>query len=249
MNLNFLWIVFIIIVILEMYWRNKKARKSQMQDNPDKETRAKEAHTEINLDVQPDMPIPFGYKCQWMAVRSADTEGIVDKLCLSDIRKANWKTGMNAAYQELIFVSPPVNDWTFIIGASLPDLSEDHSAPNSITSQVVSLSKAFGEAQYFGNHRIVGYYAWMKAIDGEVIRVFAYSGERGEILENGGSPTEEEQALHIVYTEQDTEATEEDARFPNEEDVLSIAMAWGGDPMMKGESYSPGSGYVGHLKP
>lgn len=86
----------------------------------------------------------------------------------------------------------------------------------------------------------------MKATEGQVIRAFAYLSERGEILVNDGSPTEEEQALHIVYTEQDIE---EDARFPDEEDVLSIAKAWGVDPMMKGEGYSPGTGYVGRLAP
>lgn len=128
MKYNFLWIVFIIIVILEMYWRNKKARSSQMQGNAEKDTRAKEAHTEIDIDDQPDLPIPFGYKCQWIAVRSAETEAIANRLHLTDIRRANWKTGMKAAYRDLIFVSPPVNDWTFIIGAWLPDLSEDQNA-------------------------------------------------------------------------------------------------------------------------
>lgn len=129
----------------------------------------------------------------------------------------------------------------------MPDLSEDQDTPSSITSQVVSLRKAFGEAQYFGNHRIVGYYAWMRAIDGEVIRSFAYLGERGEILVNDGAATDEEQELHIIYTEQEIAAFEGDARFPDEDDVVSIAKAWGVDPMMKGKGYSPGAGYVGWI--
>lgn len=106
-----LWIVFFIIVILEMYWRNKKARSSQIQENTREDTQAKEAHTEINIDDLPDLPVPFGYKCQWMVVRSTDSEEIANRLNLTDIRRANWKTGIKAAYQELIFISSPIKGY------------------------------------------------------------------------------------------------------------------------------------------
>lgn len=248
MKYSFLSIVIIIILILVMYWRNNKARSSQTYRRVEKDTRVKEAHTEITLDDRPDLPVPFGYKCQWMAVRSTDSEAITKRLNLTDKRRANWKTGIRAAYQDLIFISPPMNGWTLIIGSSLPDLSEDQNSSNSITSHVVSLSQVFGEAQYFGNHRIVGYYAWMKATDGEVTRAFAYLGERGEILVNEGASTKNEQELQLVYRETDSEANEDETRFPDVEDVLAIAKAWGVDPMMEGESYSPGTGYVGRVQ-
>jgi len=247
MKYSFLSIVIIIILILVMYWRNNNARSSQPHRSDEKDTGVKKAHTEITLDDRPDLPVPFGYKCQWMAVRSTDSEEITKRLNLTNIRKANWKTGIRAAYQDWIFISPPMNGWTLIIGSSLPDLSEDQNTPDSITSHVVCLSQVFGEAQYFGNHRIVGYYAWMKAMDGKVTRAFAYLGERGEILVNEGAPTKNEQELQLVYRDTDIEANEDEIRFPDEEDVLSIAKAWGVDPMMEGEGYSPGTGYVGRF--
>ena len=84
------------------------------------------------------------------------------------------------------------------------------------------LSDRFGEAYYFGTHRIVEYQAWAIAKMGQMIRGFAYVGESGEFPLNVGERTADEIELNI--------GTEDLNLCPDEEHVLELASRWVFDP-------------------
>jgi len=52
--------------------------------------------------------------------------------------------------------------------------------------------KRFDDVQFFGSHRVVGFVAWARALNGKPIRVFSYADE---IMANVGEQTPEEAKL------------------------------------------------------
>ena len=145
-----------------------------------------------NLDkgvaVEPDDPVPFGYKCAWLAIQSEDPAAVVDALKLLQVRKCSWKLGIEAAYQHEVFVGPPVRGWVLVASSSLPDISEK-GREDRLSSLVRALGKDFPEVQYFGTHRVVEYHGWLRATKGEIVRRYDHLGERGETLCNEGNLT------------------------------------------------------------
>lgn len=66
-----------------------------------------------DIHTQPDRPLSFGFKTNWLAVKSNSSEAVLEKLPLQNIRPANWQSSfqiMEAAdYQsslQPVFVSP-----------------------------------------------------------------------------------------------------------------------------------------------
>lgn len=173
-----------------------------------------------NAKVEPDDPIPFGYKCSWLAIKSVKSDEIVSALGLVDTRQCNWKQGVGAAYKGDVFVSPPIRGWTLVVSFSLPDL-EDMKREDRLIRLVKALSSRFDEVQYFGTHRVVEYHGWIRAKRGEIVRCYAYLGERGETLRDIGKRTKEENDLGLIYGE---------SKFPSEQDVMSLAGAWSVNP-------------------
>src|SRR5690348_17294193 len=75
--------------------------------------------------VDSDSPVAFGYKIGWFAIHSTDRDAVVRSLQLSDPTEVTWKAGIQAVYKDAyklvgrhsaVFVSPPVIDWTFVVG-------------------------------------------------------------------------------------------------------------------------------------
>ncbi|WP_187434484.1 hypothetical protein [Paenibacillus methanolicus] len=196
--------------------------------------------SELELSEEPDIPHPFGYKCQWYAVRTDRLTELVDHFGLTGCRAANWASGLDGAYGGYYFVSPPVAGWTLVVNAFMPDFAEAGDRhPVQMTRE---LSARFGEACYFGTHRVVEYHAWVKAVNGQVVRAYGYVGEQGETIADIGEPTSEERELGLAFTSLD----EEDAHWPSEDDVLEMAAAWTIDPQMGDQSdLGPGVGIIG----
>lgn len=187
----------------------------------------------------PDYPQPFGYKCQWIAVKTENTEGVAKHLNLVKIQAANWLTGIEGAYEGKFFVSPPVNGWTLVINSFMPDITDP--TEQSPLKVIVELSRIFGEAYYFGTHRVVEYHAWAKAMNGELSRAYSYVGESGETIINQGALTTEELEHGLVFTE----IEDDDPLLPDEEHVLLMAREWTIDPMMQQTNLKLGVGFVG----
>jgi hypothetical protein len=68
-----------------------------------------------------------------------------------------------------VFVTPPIGDWTLVVGTSLSFLDSPAAAKEAGTL-LLQLSRTFGEAQYFSSHQVVEAHGWIKAVAGKVVR-------------------------------------------------------------------------------
>ncbi len=178
----------------------------------------------------PDTPVSFGYKCQWFAVYTTDTKKLADWLGVKDAAPCNWKNGIDYAYQNSVFISPPVDGWSLAISKlQLPTADTGENA-QLIKTMVIDLSKEFSRAQYFGTYRVVGYDCWMKAENGQLERAYGYVDGTNTIVE--GDPTPAEQKYNFINTLSDEANNDpgyydrEDLKWPNESVTMEIAAAW-----------------------
>ena len=168
-------------------------------------------------DSVDDLPIPFGYKSLWIAIRSNDTASFAEALGLKNAQPCPWLEGINQAYDfRGIFVTPPVSDWMFAVG-NHPEMGHEQFLPF-----LNQLSQRFHQVYYFGTHRIVDYQAWAIAEQGQVRRAFGWVGETGEFLLNLGERMADEIELGTGLPEVEN--------APDEEVVLELARRWTLDP-------------------
>ncbi|MDX1958243.1 MAG: hypothetical protein SFU98_06700 [Leptospiraceae bacterium] len=198
--------------------------------------------TTIKLDTSPDLPVGFGYKCQWIVVKSNDFYKLLSILNFDENYSSNWKSGIESAYSGNYFVSPPINGWIFIVNSIMPFI--DTREKDNPINLVKILSKEFGESYYFGTHRIVDYHSWIKAKNGNIIRAYAYLGETGNILIDQGELTKEEINNNMYFSK----LTGVNAEYPNEEDVLKISSDWSISSQLDGKYSEKGVGVVGIYK-
>ena len=199
---------------------------------------------DASIRADPDLPLSFGYKCTWLAVRASSADEVVEALrqC-GQIRKArpcNWKCGFEQALRPIagrkLFVSPAVRGWVFVLNYRLGgDVELD---------RVAALGARLGCSVYgFGSHRGVSAALWVVAEAGAVTRAWCTSD--GETVYDRGSVTPEEAALDIAFAPDPDLATEDDehwARSSNETTVLALAAAWTLDPTNLEAHPEPGVG-------
>jgi hypothetical protein len=186
--------------------------------------------------VAGDDPVPFGYKCAWLAIKTDQPDAVVTTLGLVGAQKSNWAKGIAAAYNGDVFVTPVIQGWVLVVSLSIPEIV-DEKREDQLTPLIRILGKRFRDVQYFGTHRVVEYHGWLRAVDGEIVRRYAYLGERGEALCNDGRLTDDEKKLGLVY---------DDSKFPSEQDVMKLAGAWSINPTMLNElNLGKGVGYLG----
>jgi hypothetical protein len=200
-------------------------------------------------------PVPFGYKCQWLAFKSEATQAIADAVFLRNANTCTWQDGIAAAYGSKLFVSPPVDGWTFVIGNRLPDCGRPDGpnwSPDRCTPLLVHLSRQFNEVQYFASHRVVEYHAWARACAGRIVRAYSYLGEQGVTIWNRGELSDEEASLG--FTRSSEGSPDEEAVFaeliPDEEFVMQMAGRWSINPQTLGAyGLTSGMGIVGDFGP
>jgi hypothetical protein len=201
----------------------------------DKAPRADSVEPGISFEPE-NIPEPFGNKTSWLAIDTEDTKGVVKALRLRQAEQTCWSKGLHKG----TFVAPPILGWTLVVGVR-PEAGEPQFVPF-----LEELSRRFGEVQYFATHRVVDYHAWAKAVGGRVVRSYAWLGERGEVLQNVGHKTSEEEELGFRFIDGTTaEGDEEDAELPGEEDVMRIAGRWSLNPQEIDAYESKGAGYLG----
>ena len=194
--------------------------------------------------IEPDYPRPFGYNTIWYAVKNETPHSVIEKLKLNVLSQANWESGVPMAHEtsitsplsNKIFVSPCLDGYVLIIGI-YPLTHGD----NEIVKSHASL---FDELQFFASHRVVDYYCWAKYQSHNLVRAYAYEGDINEVSWNEGAITAEELALGFDRFPKKEAELGEDVVFPNEEDVLYIAKAWGIDPKFENHSYEKSLGYI-----
>ena len=205
-----------------------------------------------DVDTKPDSPIGLGYKNSWLAVRSERSEAVISFLAIDRLQSGNWKSGCIAAYNGGMFVTPPINGWVLVFTSKIPTPDTESDA-EEWTALMKSLSEKFGESQFFGTHRIVGYNAWAQFVHGHEVRAYAFSGESGETLVDRGARTEAEIELGYRYFDSNSHESKDDSYwdredlcYPDEDHVMALAGKWSVNPSSIGELNLPQSiGWVG----
>lgn len=154
---------------------------------------------EIEVSKNPDEPIDFGYKMVWIAIKINNKERVAAILELKNIQNSNWKSGIETAYNDGIFITPSIGDWTLAVGIKLANGELEDI--NKLEKILNKLSSKFGEAQSFGTHRVVEYHHWMKSVNGQITRTYAYLGESGENIKVFGELTTPELGLNLINTQ------------------------------------------------
>jgi hypothetical protein len=192
----------------------------------------------VAFDLDADRPTPFGYKMAWLAIRTNDTPAVIDALGLRYIRACNWRSGLTAAYDEalaesFLFVSPPVQGWTFVVGLGLPH-PLGRTFLDKATPLLLALGGRFPDVQYYFSYPPIDFFAWARVRDGALVRAFA-TGDEG-IVWNKGRPSHEEQALGLrLYELRGVQARRGDTGgalllHPTEDQVMQVAAGWSLDP-------------------
>ncbi|REE86406.1 hypothetical protein A8990_11014 [Paenibacillus taihuensis] len=192
---------------------------------------------------EPDYPVPFGYKIQWLAIQTDSVEKVVEQLAITQLQRSNWANGIERAYEDHIFITPLVKGGVLVIGNAMPSAGGVGHV-NEIKPVLEQLSRVFEEVHYYGSHRVVDYYVWAKASQGRIVRAF---GSEGEVFWEQGAVTEEERALGFRFNDRGAEY-HDGMWLPSEEDVIAVAKRWSIDPQMSYSDLVPGLGYVGKIK-
>ena len=185
-----------------------------------------------------DAPCPFGHETAWYVLKDESPYSVIGKLKLDIMTEINWKFGLAKVKEgEKIFVSPCLDGYVLVIGLTDPARDE-----------VRSHALLFDELQYFCSRGSVKHYGWAKFQNHDLIRAYVFSGMNASgnmagMEWNEGSFTAEELALGFdKFPAAEAGSSEENAVTPNEEDVLSIARAWGIDPKFENHSYKKSLG-------
>lgn len=200
-------------------------------------------------DVSADRPVAFGYKMAWLAIRTAETEAVVSTLDLVAPSKANWNSGIGTVYddkfgEKRLFVSPPVDGWTFVVGLALPHPMSG-AFVDKWTPMMAALAARFGDVQYYFTYPLIDFYGWAKYANGKRVRAYAI-GDAGVVL-SAGKPTREEKALGLKLfelrgvKERKGDAGGEIIFYPTEDHVMRLASKWSLDPTALGPSSGPES--------
>ena len=185
--------------------------------------------------VVPDKPVPFGYKCSWLCVKANSPEEVIEKIGLKNPRVCTWKDGVYG--ERGTFVSPVLDGYVLVVNWGDDILDTD-------SARLDAPAKKFPELQFFATHRVSEYHAWVRYIDGEMVRGYCYCGDIGEVLLNKGEITPEEEELGLDNLLPDSGADWDDYNFPDEENVLEIAAAWGIDTTFNRKTYPESTGFL-----
>lgn len=209
--------------------------------------------------LAPDGPEPFGAGNAWLAIQTVDIDQVIAILGLHEVAACNWQSGLSVAEDPdysnaYVFVTPPVDGWTFVVGMALP-----HPAGRDYTDQCLSLQlslgKTFRDVQYFYACPILDLVAWSRFSDAKLRRSFAW-GDEG-IIWNKGALTSAERALGLkVFPTTSTttlpppanDIDEDERGYPEPEHVLRMAASWSVNP----ETFTrlpgdPALGYIGRM--
>lgn len=185
----------------------------------------------------PDFPVPFGYKSNWLCVKSDNPLEVIEKLGLQNAEPSNWDKGIEMAYNGYRFVSPVLDGYVLVVNFGMDTLTL---APELLDDK----AKEFSELQFFVTQRVSDYHAWVKYVNGEMLRGYGWCGCDGTVFLNRGEPTPEEVELGFTNLLPDDNADWSNYVTPDEEYVLGISSAWGIDPSFSAKDYPKGMGYI-----
>lgn len=194
--------------------------------------------SKVVFDTRPDGPRNFGYRMGWLAIRTRDSERVIERLGLTDLIETNWDNGIGTIYDEheaasRVYVTPPVNGWTFVIGLALPQ-PLGRSFVDKTTPLLLELGSYFIEVQYYLACPDYDCFAWARVVDGKLVRAYAINDEG--VVWNKGKQSKEERTLgNKLFEVRGVKRSPNDAKgelvlYPTEQHILQLAGKWGLDP-------------------
>ncbi|MCB0059599.1 MAG: hypothetical protein KDE45_21320 [Caldilineaceae bacterium] len=207
----------------------------------------------VLYELAPDRPLAFGCQMSWIALLTTDTEAVLDALELQSETASNWNNGIGTVYDhwlgpDRVFVSPPVDGWTFVVSVALPHPVGPGYA-DKCTPLLARLARNFCDVQYFFSYPALDFYSWVRFRDGQLVRAFASTDEG--VIWSKGRPTRAEQALGLKLFEfrgvkgRSGDAGGEILLSPTEEQVMQVARSWSRDPTrLAPRDAQPALGYI-----
>jgi hypothetical protein len=130
-------------------------------------------------------PLP----ARWVLVRTSNTSLLRSILGVTDDPQPHWGDALSRIRERRLFVSAPVDGWTLVIGAGIPDPVTD---VDQTYRFLVDLSRDIGEVQFYQVDRVLNFHAWARLREGRVARGYVWAGQT---LWNEGRMTLEERLL------------------------------------------------------
>ncbi len=115
-----------------------------------------------------------GASFRWIAIRTSRLQAVQIALRVTKAMPCTWEEGLSAAYEQKLFISPPLNGWVLVIGANLPEASED---VDRCFRFLIDLSRKLGHVQYFSVNRALGHHSWVQAEQGTILRAYSWAGK------------------------------------------------------------------------
>lgn len=164
----------------------------------------------------------FGYKNTWFAIKGIDVYSALSVFSnLTNVCEISWEKGILEAENSRfkVFASGIYEGWSFFISKGLCDPSQIE----DIITLLLKLGEIAEEACYFSSYRTVETYGFAKVIQGRIIRMYCYSGEKGCIYKNMGEKTDAEKELSLNFATNEDELFEEGFDEIDEDDLLRLA--------------------------
>lgn len=179
-------------------------------------------------------PIPmyvFGQPRRWMAFRTRNMGVVRNALGVTNAEVCSWEQGLSKATERNLFITPPIRRWILVFGHYLPNPSDDIDAFYKLMRNV---STEVGEVQFFCLDAVVHEHAWVRLIDGNVVRSYVWADS---VLWNEGKPSSAELSLRMHsfgYADQVDEESLTDLNRKLEHNVEylhALAARWSLDPL------------------
>ncbi len=174
---------------------------------------------------------------------ASDADAVVRAVGLRTVLPANWAGGLAEVAAAGVFVTPPVRG---VVLATGPDLAA-HDFDGALLPLLQRLSGAFGSAAWFRADTTADEFGWAIAVGGDLVRGYAYCGERGHVAWHG-DVTPQERALGC-FVDDPRDGSDDDVKWwPDRRIVHELAAAWSLDPDTLGAlGAAPSAGAVGRL--
>ena len=213
---------------------------------------------DVRFYSEPDLPVSFGPDMAWLAIKTEDTKRVAEILRLSDVKMANWSSGVGTTYDgelnkefSFIYVTPPVAGWTLVVGTGLPQLY-GKAFLDRATPLWKELSQTFSDVHAFCSFPDFDFFSWACFRNGVAKRVYAVN-DNG-IVCNIGRVSKAERVFGINRFElRGVRGRKGDTGgkillYPTENHVMQIARSWSLDPTrleQMGETMAPTFGLIG----
>lgn len=146
------------------------------------------ARAEPNFAVSPLRAFCRRPDC-WLAIRTRNMLAVQAALRLDKARSCSWSEGLGR--EQELFVSPPLHGWILVVGAGLPDPSDD---VDKCYRFLMELSRQLGHVQLFKADPTLHHHAWARLEGGRVVRAYAWANG---VIWNQGEMTKSEWSLDL----------------------------------------------------